>query len=97
MNEILQNEIEKNQIPSDRNPFIEWVLAIQQDNVDRANLIQSSLVTLFPDVPSTGGVFNTRKGSYEGIYTDADPEVGQWRRISDNSIYAVGSAIPTTL
>lgn len=97
MIEILANQIIQQQISQDPQAFAQWVLAIQQDAADQAILIQTSNVALFPSTPSLGGTFTTRKGVYECIYTDAVPEVGQWRRLSDGSIYAVGSAIPTTL
>lgn len=97
MIDILQNQIDKNQIDTSSPSFLEFILAIQQDTVDYASLFQHSEMTVFPVTPSLGGILKTRKGAYEAIYTDAIPEVGQWRRLSDNSIHAVGAAIPTTL
>lgn len=97
MIDILQNQIDNQQIDIKNSAFTEFILAIQQDTVDYATLFQTSEMTLFPATPSLGGILKTRKGAYEAIYTDAVPEVGQWRRLSDNSIHAVGAVIPTTL
>lgn len=97
MIQILQNQIEIDQIPVSDQGFREFILAIQQDNVDYASLFQNAGMIVFPETPSLGGILKTRKGAYEAIYTDAIPEVGQWRRLSDNSIYAVGAVIPSTL
>jgi hypothetical protein len=94
---VLTNQITQEQIDTSNIAFMRFILAIQQDDVDRANMVQSSDITRFPEVPSFGGIFTTRKGAYEGIYTDAAVEVGQWRRITDNSIHAVGAVIPITL
>lgn len=94
---ILQNQIDRGQIDLNSQAFAEFILALQQDGVDRASLVQSSNMEKFPPTPSLGGILSTRKGCYEAVYTDAIPEVGQWRRLSDNSIHAVGSAIPSTL
>tara|TARA_R110002033_G_scaffold14961_1_gene43106 strand:+ start:1346 stop:1639 length:294 start_codon:yes stop_codon:yes gene_type:complete len=94
---ILQNQIDRGQIDLSSQAFAEFILAIQQDSVDRASLVQSSNMSKFPPTPSLGGTLSTRKGCYEAIYTDSIPEVGQWRRLSDGSIYAVGSAMPSTL
>ena len=97
MIEALSNQIDQEQISTSNASFIQFILAIQSDNVDRAGLVQSSEMTLFPPVPSLGGIFSTRKGCYEAIYTDADPEVAQWRRLSDGVTYLPGSTIPSTL
>ena len=94
---ILQNQIDHLQIDTANPAFLEFILAIQQDAVDYASLFQHSAMTAFPATPSLGGILKTRKGAYEAIYTDAVPEVGQWRRLSDNSIHAVGATIPSTL
>lgn len=94
---ILQNQIDQLQIDTGKPAFLEFILAIQQDTIDYASLFQHSEMTVFPETPSLGGILKTRKGGYEAIYTDAIPEIGQWRRLSDNSIHAVGAAIPTTL
>ena len=97
MIDILENQIDSRQIKIADSAFVEFVLAVQQDAVDQAGLFQTADITLFPDVPEFGGILKTRKGAYEGIYTDAITEVGQWRRLSDNSIHAIGAVIPTTL
>lgn len=97
MIDILQNQIDQLQIDTSNPAFLEFILAIQQDTVDYASLFQYSTMTVFPATPSLGGILKTRKGAYEAIYTDAVPEVGQWRRLSDNSIHAVGAVIPSTL
>lgn len=97
MIDILQNQIDLQQIDDSNQGFIEFILAIQQDTIDYASLFQYSTMTVFPATPSLGGILKTRKGAYEAIYTDAIPEVGQWRRLSDNSIHAVGAVIPSTL
>ena len=97
MIDILQNQIEQAQISTSKAAFVEFILAIQQDVIDHAELFQNSDMAIFPGVPSLGGILKTRKGAYEAIYTDTIPEVGQWRRLSDNSIYAVGATIPSTL
>lgn len=97
MIDILQNQIQQIQIDTDNPAFIEFIIALQQDSVDQASLFQTSLMTLFPATPSLGGILKTRKGAYEAIYTDTPTEVGQWRRLSDNSIHAVGAVIPVTL
>ena len=97
MIDILQNQIDQLQIDTSSPAFLEFILAIQQDTVDYASLFQYSAMTVFPATPSLGGILKTRKGCYEAIYTDAATEVGQWRRLSDNSIHTVGAAIPTTL
>jgi len=94
---ILQNQIEQSQIDTNQQAFVEFLLAIQQDNVDYASLFQDSLMLKFPVPPSLGGILKTRKGCYEAIYTDAVPEVGQWRSVKDGTIYAVGDVIPVTL
>ena len=106
---ILQNQIDHLQIDTANPAFLEFILAIQQDTVDRSSLYQSDLNNIdilgvptgvFPETPSLGGIFNTRWGGYEAIYlppVPPDKAVGQWRRLSDNSIHAVGAAIPTTL
>ena len=97
MTQILSNQIEQVQISTKNSAFIEFILAIQQDNVDYANLFQTSEITKFPDTPIFGGMLKTRKGCYEAIYTDATPEVGKWRRITDNVIYNINDTIPSTL
>ena len=97
MIDILQNQIDQMQIDTANPAFLEFILAIQQDTVDYASLFQHIAMTVFPATPSLGGILKTRKGAYEAIYTDAVPEVGQWRRLSDNSIHAVGATIPSTL
>ena len=97
MIDILQNQIDRQQVDITNPAFLEFILAIQQDTVDYASLFQHIAMTVFPATPSLGGILKTRKGAYEAIYTDAVPEVGQWRRLSDNSIHAVGATIPSTL
>jgi hypothetical protein len=97
MTQILDNQIQQGQIPESQNAFTQFILAIQDDNVGYANLFQISTMTVFPATPSLGGILKTRKGSYDAQYTDASPEVGQWRRLSDNTVYAVGATIPVTL
>jgi len=71
MIETLSNQIEQSQIPQSGRAFIEFILAIQQDNVDYGELFQTSDMTLFPATPEFGGILKTRKGAYEAIYTDA--------------------------
>jgi hypothetical protein len=97
MIEILQNQIDRSQVNTKDQAFIEFILAIQQDNVDRASIVQNSNMTKFPSVPSLGGVLSTRKGCYEAIFTDTMPEIGKWRRLNDSVTYSVGDIIPTTL
>jgi hypothetical protein len=97
MTQILANQIQEDQIPDSQYAFTQFILAIQDDNVGYANLFQTSDITVFPATPAFGGILKTRKGSYDAQYTDAVPEVGQWRRLSDNTVYAVGATIPTTL
>jgi hypothetical protein len=97
MTQILTNQIQEDQIPESQYAFTQFILAIQDDNVAYADLFKASTMTVFPATPSLGGILKTRKGSYDAQYTDASPEVGQWRRLSDNTVYAVGATIPTTL
>lgn len=97
MIETTQNTIETQQVDVKNPSFVEWVLAIQQDVSDYGFLFQTADMAKFPETPVYGGILKTRKGCYEAIYTDAIPEVGQWRSISSGTIYAINATIPTTL
>lgn len=79
--------------------FKRFVEAIQSDSQEDARLFQVDQVE-FPDVPEFGGVFRTRKGSYEAVFLDPVPpatvELPRWRRLSDNTLYEAGDSIPAT-
>lgn len=80
------------------NPVIkQFLLAMQDDLVALNTIQQDSTVTVFPPVPEFGGMFTTRKGAYQGIWTDSNPSEPRWRRLSDNLLYQEGDTIPTTL
>ena len=99
MSQIKTNTVLESQIKGSE-PFVRMILAAQEDLVAISNLQQDSLMTEFPTVPEFGGVLTTRKGSYEGVWTDVTPpavEQPRWRRLSDSTLYEAGDTIPTTL
>ena len=91
-----ENRLEEFQIAGDE-PFRRLIIAIQQDMLFINDLFQDSIITEFPNVPEFGGVLSTRKGAYEGMWTDANPSTPQWRRLRDGAIFTPGQTIPTTL
>ena len=99
MSQTKSNTIIEQQIKGDE-PFIRFILAAQSDLVAIGSLQQDSNLDEFPSVPEFGGILTTRKGAYEGIWTDVMPpaiEQPRWRRLSDSTLYEAGDTIPTTL
>lgn len=94
-----ENQIRQSDCPGE-DVFWRLIEAVQNDLTDRDNLFQGALLR-FPAVPVLGGIFRTRKGVYEAVFTDPanpeDPELPRWRRLSDNTLHEAGDSIPTTL
>jgi hypothetical protein len=95
-----RSTVKIDQIPGNHD-FQRFILAVQADLIDIGALFQQPGQTEFPEVPFGGGMFRTRKGVYEGVFTDpvntGDPELPRWRRLSNGTLYESGDTIPTTL
>lgn len=89
------NQVTKPQLPGD-DTAREFLLAAQSDLLDLGESYQGERVK-FPAVPNTGGWLATRKGLYEGIFTDDATPQPRWRRLSSGVLYEPGDDIPVTL
>jgi len=92
-----QNLVSESQIPGGVHAFNQLILALQDDMRKINDLTQDSELTEFPPVPEFGGILTTRKGAYEGIWTDDPTPLPKWRRLSDSTLYSEGQTIPVTL
>lgn len=92
-----RNLVTDGQIPGGIYAFDQLILAMQEDLRAIGNITQDNELTEFPPVPEFGGVLPTRKGAYEGVWTDDPTPLPRWRRLSDSTLYSEGQAIPITL